>query len=154
MIADRELTSKSKEQQAEFMSAGVESLREMVDDLMKVREQAKDAGEMEAEIDALWEGYLNSSAEDRADIKAWIKEANKAKRETWASLKELHRSQADLDKANKFKSIADLSLSSTDPDKYRFKFWSSMAGGPVRKILALADEALLHGAVGKRFHEF
>ncbi len=153
-IADRELTGQGQEKQVEFMASGVESLREMVNQLMEVRKQFKNSEEMETEINALWEAYLNSKDKDKEAIKAFITEANKAKRETWSSLKELHRAQADLDKANKFRSTADLGVSSTDPDKYKFKFWSSMAGGPVRKVLALADDALFHGAVGRRLHEF
>lgn len=154
VITDRELTGKTQEQQVEFMASGVESLREMVNQLMEVRKQFKNSEEMEAEINALWEAYVNSKDSDKKAIRALIKETNKAKKETWASLKQLHRSQADLDKANKFRATADLGLSSTDPDKYKFKFWSSMAGGPVRKMLALADDALFHGAIGRRFHEF
>ncbi len=148
LVTDREMTGKSKEDQAEFMSAGMESLKEMVSTLMEIKSESNSSPEMEQELAELWQNFLNGSEADRKAIRGFIKEASKAKREAWTNLKELHKSQEDLDKANKFRSRADRVKSSKDPDKYRF---TSMAGGPVRKLLSIMSR--LPGAVPRRFVE-
>jgi hypothetical protein len=147
-VADREMTGKGQEAQADFMSGGMASLKEMVLGLMEIKKEAKGSKEMEAEINELWDNFLSGSEEDRKAIRGFIEQANLAKREAWTNLKSLHKSQDLLDKANKFRSRADRVKSSTDPDKYRF---TSMAGGPVHKFLSVISR--FPGAVPRRFVE-
>lgn len=147
-IVGREMTGKSQEEQATFMSAGMDSLKEMVNGLMEIKKQTRNSSEMEAEVNELWSNFLNGTEADKKAIRAFIEQANLAKREAWTNLGLLHTSQDDLDKANKFRSRADRVKSSTDPDKYRF---TSMAGGPVRKFLSVISR--FPGAVPRRLAE-
>lgn len=149
-IAGREIIGKSKEQQVEFMSAGIDSLKKMVSGLMDVREQAKGIRELEVELDELWKDYLNGTEGEKKAIRAFIEQTNLAKKNVFTSLDGLYKAQEDLDAANRFRSRADRYKDPSDKTKYRF----GMVGTPVRKFLSWLDRSVTTTAIPRRLLGF
>jgi len=131
-IVGKEMTGKSAEDQADFMSAGMASVKEVVLDLIDVQSKASELNSkvVSEALSNLWKSFAEGSESDRKAIRAFLSESKKARKESWDTMLQMWDVQEDLDSVHKVKEITDIGEDIPEDDEYDF----NMNGGVIRKI--------------------
>lgn len=150
-----ELEGKTPEQQAEFLSSGMGSLKEVALKLMNVRSEAPElnGGVIGAELSKLAKEYKSATTEDKKAIDDYLKETKVARKDTFKAMSEMWRTQEDMDTVNRVRYALE-KYGNRDSDAPRgevedaYKF--EMTGGTVRKVASWLNRARKPGTVLRR----
>lgn len=136
-----ELEGKTPEEQAEFLSGGMGSLKEVALKLMSVRSEAPElnGGVISDELSKLATEYRSATAEDKKAINGFMAEMLTARKDTINGLNGMWQAQEDMDIVNRVKESLDLGNRDVAPhEEYEFK----MVGGTMRKVVSWAKRAM------------
>lgn len=150
-----ELEGKTPEQQAEFLSGGMGSLKEVALKLMNVRSEAPElnGGVISDELSKLATEYKSATAEDKKAIDDYLKETKTARKDTFKAMSEMWKTQEDMDTVNRVRYALE-KYGNRDSDAPRgevedaYKF--EMTGGTVRKVASWLNRARKPGTVLRR----
>lgn len=139
-----ELEGKTADQQAEFLSGGMDSLKGVALKLMKVRSEAPElnGAVIGAELSRLATEYKSATAEDRKYIDKFMQDMLTARRDTLNGVKNMWQAQEDMDTVNRVREAIELGDKDIKPgEEYEF----SMQGGVIRKTVSWLSRAVKPG---------
>lgn len=144
-----ELEGRTPDEQAEFLSGGMGSLKEVALKLMKIRSEAPELSgtEIAAELSRLGQEYRSATAKDREAIDGFMKKMLSARKDTFNATAGMWRAQEDMDVVNRVRESVELGHPDVKRgDEYEF----TMEGGTIRKVLSWVSRAGKPGTVARR----